>query len=159
MIATEMAMKPLLILLAGLGLLAGASGLAAEALSPGRSWGFEDRGELLVLRLRGEPVAEFVYRDAKVLRPFFANLRAPGGVTVTRHHPPLAGTDATDHDTMHPGVWLAFGDINGEDFWRNKGRMEHVRFPAPWTVSAPGSPSCLTRTTSAQAGFTTATTA
>jgi len=29
---------------------------------------------------------------------------------------------------MHPGVWLGFGDINQEDFWRNKGRIEHVRF-------------------------------
>ncbi len=31
---------------------------------------------------------------------------------------------------MHPGVWLAFGDINGEDFWRNKARIEHVAFTA-----------------------------
>ena len=29
---------------------------------------------------------------------------------------------------MHPGVWLAFGDVNGEDFWCNKGRIEHVAF-------------------------------
>jgi hypothetical protein len=29
---------------------------------------------------------------------------------------------------MHPGIWLGFGDINQEDFWRNKGRIEHVRF-------------------------------
>jgi hypothetical protein len=29
---------------------------------------------------------------------------------------------------MHPGLWLAFGDLNGVDFWRNKGRIEHVRF-------------------------------
>ena len=29
---------------------------------------------------------------------------------------------------MHPGLWLAFGDVSGADFWRNKGRIEHVRF-------------------------------
>ena len=29
---------------------------------------------------------------------------------------------------MHPGVWLAFGDLGGEDFWRNKGRVVHRRF-------------------------------
>lgn len=124
-------MKPLRLLLAVLTLVAAAASLAADAPSPARNWGFEDRGEMLALRLDGQPVAEFVYRDAKILRPFFANLRAPGGVPVTRHHPPLAGTDATDHDTMHPGVWLAFGDINGEDFWRNKGRVEHLRFAEP----------------------------
>ena len=31
---------------------------------------------------------------------------------------------------MHPGVWLAFGDVNGEDFWRNKWRIEHAAFVA-----------------------------
>ena len=31
--------------------------------------------------------------------------------------------DLDDHPTMHPGLWLAFGDINGADFWRNKGRV------------------------------------
>ena len=46
---------------------------------------------------------------------------------MTRTHPPGDG-DATDHATMHPGVWLAFGNINGEDFWRNKARIEHVAF-------------------------------
>jgi hypothetical protein len=130
-IATEKVMKTLLLLLAGLNLLLAASSFAADALPPGRGWGFEDRGEALALRLDGQPVAEFVYRDSKILRPFFANVRAPGGVTVTRNHPPLGGTDATDHDTMHPGVWLAFGNVNGQDFWRNKGRIEHLRFAEP----------------------------
>jgi hypothetical protein len=54
-------------------------------------------------------------------------LRAPSGVAVTRHHPPIAGSDATDHDTMHPGVWLAFGDLNAQDFWRNKARIPLAR--------------------------------
>jgi hypothetical protein len=124
-------MKPLLLLLAGLHLSPVASSLAADTLPPASRWAFEDREGGLALRLDGQQVAEFVYRDAKVLRPFFANLRAPSGVAVTRHHPPIPGTDATDHDTMHPGVWLAFGDLNGQDFWRNKGRIEHVRFTEP----------------------------
>jgi hypothetical protein len=29
---------------------------------------------------------------------------------------------------MHPGLWLGLGDIDGEDFWRNKARMRHVKF-------------------------------
>ena len=29
---------------------------------------------------------------------------------------------------MHPGIWMAFGDVSGEDFWRNKGRVVHERF-------------------------------
>jgi hypothetical protein len=72
-----------------------------------------------------------VFRDENILRPYFCNVHAPGGVHVTRRHPPRSGQDATDHDTMHPGLWLAFGDISGEDFWRNKGRIEDVRFTKP----------------------------
>jgi len=82
----------------------------------------------LTITQGGKPVAEYVFRDEKILRPFFANVHAPGGLKVTRNHPPMAGQDATDHDTMHPGLWLAFGDISGQDFWRNKARIEHVRF-------------------------------
>jgi hypothetical protein len=85
----------------------------------------------LVITDRAQPVAEFVFKDERILRPCFANVHAPGGVRVTRNHPPVAGADATDHDTMHPGIWLAFGDISGHDFWRNKGRIEHLRFLEP----------------------------
>ncbi len=82
----------------------------------------------LVITRAGKPVAHFVFRDAKILRPYFAHIHTPDGFQVTRNHPPVAGTDATDHDTMHPGLWLAFGDISGHDFWRNKGTIRHERF-------------------------------
>jgi hypothetical protein len=29
---------------------------------------------------------------------------------------------------MHPGLWLAFGDLGGADFWRNKGKVRHDGF-------------------------------
>ena len=77
----------------------------------------------------GRPVAEYVFKDSETLRPHLRNLFAPGGARITRNHPPLAGEPA-DHATMHPGAWFAFGSINGEDFWRNKGRIEHERFLA-----------------------------
>jgi hypothetical protein len=75
----------------------------------------------------GREVAAYVFADPKILRPGWQNVYAPGGVRITRNHPPVA-PEATDHDTMHPGIWLGFGDINGTDFWRNKGRIEHERF-------------------------------
>ncbi|HUR59529.1 MAG TPA: PVC-type heme-binding CxxCH protein [Opitutaceae bacterium] len=77
----------------------------------------------------GRPVAEYVFKDAETLRPHLRNLFAPDGARITRNHPPLAG-EPSDHATMHPGAWFAFGSINGEDFWRNKGRVEHERFLA-----------------------------
>jgi hypothetical protein len=82
-----------------------------------------------------KPFATYVYQDEKIFRPYFANVHALSGVQVTRNHPPIVGKDATDHDTMHPGIWLAFGDINGEDFWRNKGRVVHDGFIQEPTTS------------------------
>jgi len=82
----------------------------------------------LVIRREDSPVAEFLFDDPTVRRPCFANVYAPHGTAVTRAHPPREGIDATDHAAMHPGIWLAFGDISGEDFWRTKATIEHVSF-------------------------------
>jgi putative membrane-bound dehydrogenase-like protein len=98
------------------------------ASSAGFSWRLE--ADRLAIAHAGRAVADYVFRDAQVLRPSFQNVRAPSGNQVTRTHPPSAG-DANDHATMHPGVWLAFGDIGGEDFWRNKARIEHAEFTEP----------------------------
>ena len=92
---------------------------------------FVPAGNQLQIKLGDEPVATYVFHDDTILRPYFAHLHAPGGVPVTRRFPPVEGTDPTDHATMHPGLWLAFGDINGADFWRNQGRVEHERFVEP----------------------------
>lgn len=111
---------------------AGGSGVAAQPRASATqrdaaTFSWDLKAGRLSVACDGKPVADYVFSDAAILRPYFANVHAPTGVQVTRNHPPAAG-DATDHATMHPGVWLAFGDINGEDFWRNKGRIEHVRF-------------------------------
>lgn len=92
---------------------------------------FVQANDSVQIAVDGKPLATYYFRDAKTLRPFLAHVRAPSGQQVTRNHPPVAGIDATDHDTMHPGIWLAFGDLGGGDFWRNKGRVEHVRFVEP----------------------------
>lgn len=109
---------PLAVLLAG--------GFSLEAADA--RFTFSQTPDQLAIKYAGQPVATYVFRDDKILRPYFANVHALSGVKVTRNHPPVAGSDATDHDTMHPGLWLGFGDISGQDFWRNKGRIEHVRF-------------------------------
>lgn len=96
-----------------------------------RDFAFTQTSNRIAITCGDQPVAEFVFWDEKILRPYFANLHTLDGRQVTRNHPPLPGQDAMDHDTMHPGLWLAFGDISGQDFWRNKARIEHVRFTEP----------------------------
>ena len=84
----------------------------------------------VALKVGGTVVGTYVYADPVVTRPHFRNLLAPGGTPVTRAHPPVAGRDATDHADMHPGAWLAFADVGGADVWRNKARVDHVKFAA-----------------------------
>lgn len=87
----------------------------------------QQRGKVHVM-INGKNVATYVYADPKVPRPYFADVHAPDGTQVTRNFPPVEGRDRMDHDTMHPGIWMAFGDLNGTDIWRNKGRVVHERF-------------------------------
>jgi putative heme-binding domain-containing protein len=89
-----------------------------------------EKSDRLLITQGGAPVGVFLFADAIVKRPGFANLHAPGGVQVTRNFPPIEGTDPTDHADMHPGLWLGFGDINGSDFWRNGGTIRHEKFTA-----------------------------
>ena len=77
--------------------------------------------------LRGKPFATYSFRDPAISRPYFANIKSPSGVKITRNHPPAAD-DPQDHDKLHPGLWLAFGDLSGADDWRLKAPVEHVRF-------------------------------
>ena len=88
----------------------------------------EQRQDRIVLTHAGKPIAHYVFKDEKILRPYFAHVHTTDGIQVTRRHPPIAGEDAVDHPTMHPGLWLAFGDLAGHDFWRNKGAIRHDRF-------------------------------
>lgn len=82
----------------------------------------------LRITIGGRPFATYVYQDEKIPRPYFAHVFTPVGIQVTRNHPPIEGKDRTDHATFHPGIWQAFGDISGADFWRNRATVRHVRF-------------------------------
>ncbi len=79
--------------------------------------------------LAGEqPLAAYNYSDRKIPRPYFAHVRTLDGIQVTRNHPPIAGRDLVDHDTFHPGIWLAFGDLQTADNWRLKAPVRHIEF-------------------------------
>jgi hypothetical protein len=89
---------------------------------------FEKKPGQVEIQVGGKPLATYVHEDAKITRPYFAHVKAPGGIQVTRNHPPIPGKDLTDHDTFHPGIWLAFGDVNGHDYWRLKAKVRHHKF-------------------------------
>ena len=79
----------------------------------------------------GKPFALYSFDDSQISRPYFAHVKTPSGIQATRNHPPIEDADPTDHDTYHPGVWLAFGDISGHDYWRLKAKVKHEGFVEP----------------------------
>jgi len=80
----------------------------------------------LQITIGGKPFASYYTGTSKIPRPYFA--KTPSGIQVTRHHPPIEGKDSTDHSTYHPGIWLTFAGINGNDYWRLKKKTEHEMF-------------------------------
>lgn len=101
------------------------TGAAARAADNQAAFDANEAGQI-VLTIDGAQVAVYVYEDAEISRPYFAHLRAPGAPQVTRNHPPVAGKDRADHPTFHPGLWMSFGDISGNDYWRLAARVEHL---------------------------------
>ena len=95
----------------------------------------EQQFDRLIITRDTQPVAHFVFADTNILRPYFAHVRTPDGIQVTRNHPPIAGIDPVDHASMHPGILLGFGDISGLDFWRNQAIIRHERFVGEPTVT------------------------
>ncbi len=94
----------------------------------------------IIIQAGEKPFAIYVYDEPVIPRPYFCQIMAPNGVQVTRNHPPdpVKDADNLDHPDFHPGAWLAFGDLGGADFWRNKARVRHVKFVTP-PQEGPGS--------------------
>jgi methane monooxygenase PmoA-like len=103
------------------------SGLVSNAKADSPAVEFLRGNGRITVAIDGLPVAVYCYQDDKITRPFFAHVRAPSGVQVTRHHPPIEGQDIMDHDTFHPGIWMSFGDISGSDYWRIKARVRQAK--------------------------------
>lgn len=54
-------------------------------------------------------------------QPFLHPLRAASGLAVTRGYPVEKIEGESQDHIWHHGLWYAHGDINGVDFWRDKG--------------------------------------
>ena len=92
---------------------------------------FEHEPNVLHISVGGQHFADYVYFDQEITRPYFAHVKTPAGIQVTRNRPPDPDKDLADHATMHPGIWMAFGDISGNDYWRLKAKVKHEQFIQP----------------------------
>lgn len=79
------------------------------------------RDEAVDVIVDGRPFTSFHYGD-EWDKPFLHPLTTASGIVISRGYPvePLPGETA-DH-AWHRGIWYGHGDVNGQDFWREKGR-------------------------------------
>lgn len=91
---------------------------------------FQQQPDRLLVRLNGRPWATYLFRHKQLTRPAWIHVHTPGGLQVTRNFPPRLPEDrgATDHALMHPGIWISFGDLNGNDYWRLQAKTQHLKF-------------------------------
>ena len=89
----------------------------------------DQKDDRLVIALNGQDLATYIFSHEQTKRPFFAHVKTPGGIQVTRNFPPIEGVDPVDHGFLHPGLSLGFAVLNGENFWHNdRGIVVHEEF-------------------------------
>ena len=73
----------------------------------------------LHVEVDGKPFTDFYY-GSDAPKPYLHPLRCASGKIVTRSFPMenIPGESTTDQH--HRGVWLAYKDVNGVDFWQNE---------------------------------------
>jgi hypothetical protein len=92
-----------------------------------------ENGEMQLF-LNQQRVATYLLKHDQVSRRALVNVRTPSGIPVTRNFPPqdldpgYKGEVGIIHPVMHPGLWMSFGWIDGNDYWRLKSKVEHEGF-------------------------------
>lgn len=82
-------------------------------------------------------VATYLLEHDDLTRRAFVNVRTPSGIQVTRNFPPrkpedidpgYGAEDGIIHPVMHAGLWMSFGWIDGNDYWRLRAKVKHEGF-------------------------------
>jgi hypothetical protein len=95
--------------------------IVCSVASAGNCWGvdFEPLPGRIVVRLDDKPLTAFHY-DSKWDKPFLYPIRTVSGLIISRGWPVEPRPGEQEDHPWHRGIWWGHGDINGEDFWREK---------------------------------------
>ncbi|MEZ6126239.1 MAG: DUF6807 family protein [Planctomycetaceae bacterium] len=93
---------------------------------------FRDREDRIDISFGSQRVATYLKHHPQLTRRALVNVTTPSGIPVTRNFPPrkpedidpgYTAEDGIIHPNMHPGIWLSFGDVDGNDYWRLKAKV------------------------------------
>lgn len=107
--------------------------LTAYLLAQKQGFAIHQQDDALEISLDQKPVATYLLDHPELTRRAFVNVRTPSGHPVTRRFPPrkpedldpgYGGEDGIIHPVMHPGLWMSFGWIDGNDYWRLQSKVK-----------------------------------
>lgn len=110
---------------------------ALPALAIATDVSFSENPGRTDISIGGSPFSRLYY-GADWPQPFLHPLRAANGVPITRGYPVEKIEGESQDHIWHHGLWFAHGDINGVDFWRDKGPEVTGRIVATGAPRAEG---------------------
>jgi hypothetical protein len=114
--------------------------MARKVVGDPSGFSFRDKPDRLDIHFGKQRIATYLKEHPKLTRRAFVNVATPSGIQVTRNFPPRAPEDVDSgytaeqgiiHPVMHPGIWIGFGDVNGNDYWRLQARVVFDGFVEP----------------------------
>ena len=114
--------------------------LTQKVTGEGEGFSFREQDDELDIYLGKQRIATYLKRHPRLTRRALVNVTTPGGIQVTRNFPPRRPDDVDPgykaengiiHPVMHPGIWIGFGDVAGNDYWRLQAKVEFDKFVDP----------------------------
>lgn len=93
---------------------------------------FKETQNQVDIYFANQRIGTYLKQHPKLTRRALVNVTTPSGIQVTRNFPPRKPEDIDPgysaeegiiHPVMHPGIWIGFGDVNGNDYWRLQSKV------------------------------------
>ncbi|QDT98606.1 PVC-type heme-binding CxxCH protein [Gimesia aquarii] len=107
-----------------------------------KGFSFIDQPNQLEINFGKQRIATYLKKSKKLTRRALVNVKTHRGIQVTRNFPPrrpddidpgYSGEQGIIHPIIHPGIWIGFGDVDGNDYWRLKADVVFDGFIKPPT--------------------------
>lgn len=114
--------------------------MTQKVIGDREGFSFQENADALEVFYGKQRIASYLKNHPQLTRRALVNVTTPSGLPVTRHFPPrkpedvdpgYQSEDGIIHPIMHAGLWLSFGDVNGNDYWRLKAGVAFDGFLVP----------------------------
>lgn len=116
--------------------------LTQKVLGDREGFSFREHHESIDIHFGKQRIATYLKDHPQLTRRALVNVTTPSGIVVTRNFPArkpedidpgYGAEDGIIHPLMHPGIWISFGDVNGNDYWRLQSKVVFNGFVEPPT--------------------------